>query len=90
MKKILISFIALLAVIMCSAQIQVASTGNVGIGDTLSSDKKIFISTIGEYEAGLYSYIKSSVQWGPAILAHADFQTDRQIAIRGYAGNSSP
>lgn len=90
MKKILISFIALLAVIMCSAQIQVASTGNVGIGDTLSSDKKVFINTIGEYEAGLYSYIKSSVQWGPAILAHADFQTDRQIAIRGYAGNSSP
>ena len=40
MKKIFSLLIVWLSVIMCFAQIQVASTGNVGVGDTLTTDKK--------------------------------------------------
>ncbi len=75
---------------MCFAQIQVASTGNVGVGDTLTTDKKLFVNSVGDYESGIYSYIKSSQNWGPAVYAVADFLKDRQIAIRGQACNSTP
>lgn len=90
MRKIFSLFIVWLTAIVCSAQIKVANTGNVGIGDTLTTDKKVFVSTIGAYEAGLYSYVKSFNSWGPAVTATAEFAIDRQIAIRGYAGNASP
>lgn len=90
MKK-LFSFLTIwLSAIVCFAQIQVASNGNVGIGDTLTTDKKVFVSTDGAYDAGIYSYIKSSQQWGFALHAQAEFSYDRQIAIRGYAGNATP
>ena len=90
MKKILSFSIVYFVTIVCPAQIQVASTGNVGIGDTLTTDKKVFVSTTGVYEAGIYSYIKSSHPWGFALLAKAEYSNDRQIAIRGYASNPSP
>ena len=90
MRKTFCLLIVWLSAMMCSAQIQVANTGNVGIGDTLTTDKKIFVHADGAYEAGIYSYIKSSEPWGPAILATAEYVDDRQIAIRGYAGNSNP
>ncbi len=75
---------------MSFAQIQVASTGNVGVGDTLTTDKKLFVNSVGDYESGIYSYIKSSQDWGPAILGVAEYLTDRQVAIRGYAANQEP
>lgn len=90
MKKLCNLFIFWLCAVLSFAQIQVVSTGNVGVGDTISADKKLFVYTIGNYDSGIHSYIKSSKQWGPAISAHAEFLNDRQIAIRGYAGNSSP
>lgn len=90
MKKIFSLLIVWLSVIMCFAQIQVASTGNVGVGDTLTTDKKLFVNSVGDYESGIYSYIKSSQNWGPAMYAVADFLKDRQIAIRGQACNSTP
>ena len=90
MKKLCNLFIFWLCAVLSFAQIQVASTGNVGIGDTLSADKKLFVYAIGNYDSGIRSYIKSSMAWGPAILAQAEFLKDRQIAIQGYAGNSSP
>lgn len=90
MKKILSFSIVCFVTIVCPAQIQVASTGNVGIGDTLTTDKKVFVSTTGVYEAGIYSYIKSSHPWGFALLAKAEYSDNRQIAIRGYASNPSP
>lgn len=90
MKK-LFSFLTIwLSAIMCFAQIQVSSTGNVGIGDTITTDKKLYVHTTGGYDAGIYSYIKSTNAWGPAVAAYAEFATDRQIAIRGYASNVSP
>lgn len=40
MRKIFSLFIVWLTAIVCSAQIKVANTGNVGIGDTLTTDKR--------------------------------------------------
>lgn len=90
MKKLFSLLIVWLSAIMCFAQIQVASTGNVGVGDTLTTDKKLFVNSVGDYEAGIYSYVKSSQPWGPAILAVAEYLEDRQVAIRGYAANPTP
>lgn len=90
MKKLFILSTIWLSAIMCFAQIQVASTGNVGVGDTLTTDTKLFVNSVGDYESGIYSHIKSSQQWGPAILGVAEFLNDRQVAIRGYAANSEP
>ena len=90
MKKLCNLFIFWLCAVLSFAQIQVVSTGNVGVGDTLSVDRKLFVTAEGDYDCGIYSYIKSSKPWGPAISARAEFLTDRQIAIYGYAGNSSP
>lgn len=90
MRTIFSLFVVWLTAIVCSAQIQVANTGNVGIGDTLTTDKKVYVHADGAYEAGIYSYIKSSEPWGPAILATAEYVDDRQIAIRGHASNPTP
>lgn len=90
MKKISILFFMWFSAIICSAQIQVSQNGCVGVGDTISNTNKLFVNTIGAYDAGLYSYIKSSQSWGYALLAQADFLCDRQIAIRGYASNPTP
>ena len=59
MKKIFSLFIVCFAAVVCSAQIQVASTGNVGIGDTLTTDTKLFVNTTGAYTTGIYSVIES-------------------------------
>lgn len=53
MKKSFSLFFVWLLAMMCSAQIQVASTGNVGIGDTLTTDVKLFVNTEGDYTAGI-------------------------------------
>lgn len=88
MRKTFLS-IACFITIMCSAQIQVASTGNVGIGDTLTTDVKLFVNTEGDYTAGIYSVIESTETWAPAVHAIAKYTWDRQIAIRGYAAEST-
>ena len=44
MKKLCNLFIFWLCAVLSFAQIQVASTGNVGVGDTLTTDKKIFVN----------------------------------------------
>lgn len=90
MKKLFILLAICFYNIICVAQIQVASTGNVCIGDSLTTDNKMLVSAIGEYTSGIYSYIKSSSSWGPAILGVAEFFSDRQVAIRGYAANPTP
>ena len=46
MRKIFSLFVVWLMAIVCSAQIQVANTGNVGIGDTLTTDMLIQASKI--------------------------------------------
>ena len=89
MKKSFSLFFVWLLAMMCSAQIQVASTGNVGIGDTLTTDVKLFVNTEGDYTAGIYSVIESTETWAPAVHAVAKYTWDRQIAIRGYAAEST-
>ena len=88
MRKTFLSIVCFIT-IMCSAQIQVASTGNVGIGDTLTTDVKLFVNTEGDYTAGIYSVIESTETWAPAVHAIAKYTWDRQIAIRGYAAEST-
>lgn len=90
MKKLCNLFIFWLCAVLSFAQIQVASTGHVCVGDTSVSDTKLFVNSVGDYEQGIYSYIKSSYPWGPAILGVAEYVTDRQVAIRGYASNQNP
>lgn len=89
MKKSFSLFFVWLLAMMCSAQIQVASTGNVGIGDTLTTDVKLFVNTEGDYTAGIYSVIESTETWAPAVHGIAKYTLDRQIAIRGYALEST-
>ncbi len=90
MKKLCNLFIFWLCAVLSFAQIQVASTGNVCVGDTSVSDTKLFVNSAGDYAQGIYSYIKSSYPWGPAIYAVAEYLNDRQVAIRGYAANQEP
>lgn len=89
MKKSFSLFFVLLLAMMCSAQIQVASTGNGGIGDTLTTDVKLFVNSEGDYTAGIYSVIESTETWAPAVHGVAKYTFDRQIAIRGYAAEST-
>lgn len=89
MKKSFSLFFVWLLAMMCSAQIQVASTGNVGIGDTLTTDVKLFVNTEGDHTAGIYSVIESTETWAPAVHGVAKYTFDRQIAIRGYALEST-
>lgn len=89
MKKSISLFFVWLLAMMCSAQIQVASTGNVGIGDTLTTDVKLFVNSEGDYTAGIYSVIESTETWAPAVHGVAKYTFDRQIAIRGYAAEST-
>ena len=67
MRKIFSLFIVCLAAVVCSAQIQVASTGNVGIGDTLTTDTKLFVNTTGAYTTGINSVIESTEMNATAI-----------------------
>ena len=85
MKKILGLFIMCFAAVVCSAQIQVASTGNVTIGDTLSANNKLFVNAIGSYENGIYSLAKSTITNCVAISGEVAGSVGNQIAIFGRA-----
>lgn len=73
------------AAVVCSAQIQVASTGNVTIGDTLSANNKLFVNAIGSYENGIYSLAKSTITNCVAISGEVAGSVGNQIAIFGRA-----
>lgn len=85
MKKILSLFIVGFAAVVCSAQIQVASTGNVSIGDTLSSDVKLFVNTSDAHGKGIYSLIESTRPDAIAVFGEAYGAIDTQIAVMGRA-----
>ena len=85
MKKILGLFIMCFAAVVCSAQIQVASTGNVTIGDTLSANNKLFVNAIGSYENGIYSLARSTITNCVAISGEVAGSVGNQIAIFGRA-----
>ena len=85
MKKILGLFIMCFAAVVCSAQIQVASTGNVTIGDTLSANNKLFVNAIGSYENGIYSLAQSTITNSVAISGEVAGSVGNQIAIFGRA-----
>lgn len=90
MKKISSILIMCIYTIVCSAQIQVASTGNVGIGDTLTTDTKLFVNTTGAYTTGIYSVIESTEMNAAAICGVTNGARDTQIAIYGRATNVMP
>lgn len=85
MKKILGLFIVCFATMVCSAQIQVASTGNVGIGDTLSTNNKLFVKAAGSYGNGIYSLIESNRLNTVAVFGEVEGSASNQIAIFGRA-----
>ena len=87
MKKILSLFIVCFAAVVCSAQIQVASTGNVSIGDTLSSDVKLFVNTSGARGTGIYSLIESARPDAIAVFGEVNGAIDTQIAVMGRASS---
>lgn len=85
MKKISSILIMCIYTIVCSAQIQVASTGNVSIGDTLSSDVKLFVNTSDAHGKGIYSLIESTRPDAIAVFGEAYGAIDTQIAVMGRA-----
>lgn len=86
MKKIFSLFIVCFATIVCSAQIQVASTGNVTIGDTLSTtNNKLFVKAAGSYGNGIYSLIESNRPNTVAVFGEVEGSASNQIAIFGRA-----
>ena len=85
MKKSFSFLIIWLSAIICSAQIQVASTGNVSIGDTLSSDVKFFVNTSDAHGKGIYSLIESTRPDAIAVFGEAYGAIDTQIAVMGRA-----
>lgn len=85
MKKIFSLFIVCFATVVCSAQIQVASTGNVSIGDTLSSNVKLFVNTSDAHGTGIYSLIESTRPDAIAVFGEAYGAIDTQIAVMGRA-----
>lgn len=85
MKKILGLFIVCFATMVCSAQIQVASTGNVTIGDTLSTNNKLFVKAAGSNGNGIYSLIESNRPNTVAVFGEVEGSASNQIAILGRA-----
>ncbi len=85
MKKIFSLFIVCFATMVCSAQIQVASTGNVTIGDTLSTNNELFVKAAGSYGNGIYSLIESNRPNTVAVFGEVEGSASNQIAIFGRA-----
>lgn len=85
MKKLFSLFIVCFATMVCFAQIQVASTGNVGIGDTLSTNNKLFVKAAGFYGNGIYSLIESNRPNTVAVFGEVEGSASNQIAIFGRA-----
>ena len=85
MKKSFSFLIIWLSAIICSAQIRVDSTGNVAIGDTLSSDVKLFVNTSDAHGKGIYSLIESTRPDAIAVFGEAYGAIDTQIAVMGRA-----
>jgi hypothetical protein len=87
MKKISSILIMCIYTIICSAQIQIAETGNVAIGDTLSSDIKLFVNTPDSHGTGIYSLVESRKMNTIAISGEAHGAIDTQIAVMGRSTN---
>lgn len=89
MKKVLSLSILWLFAMISSAQIQVASTGVIGIGDTVINNRKLFVQATGICDYGIYSLINSSAATATAIYGVVNNATTKQIAIHGNAYGSS-
>ena len=87
MKKSFSFLIIWLSAIICSAQIRVDSTGNVAIGDTLSSNVKFFVNTSGARGTGIYSLIESTRPEVIAVFGEVNGAIDTQIAVMGRASS---
>ena len=87
MKKLFSLFIVCFAVIVGSAQIQVASTGNVAIGDTLTGNVKFFVRSNTSHETGIYSLIESIGVNAIAISGEANSAANMRAGVMGKATN---
>ena len=93
MRKIFSLFIVWLAAIVCSAQIQVFSTGKVGIGGIPTVNEKMFVYATDTCEIGISALVEN-VQtqqiavYGNAASAKA-WGTGRSYGVCGLAGNRS-
>lgn len=91
MKKIFNISVLFLLSIICTAQIQVFETGNVAIGDTTLTTKKLSVKATGSCDYGICSSIHSSTSTATAIYGVVNTTSTKQIAIHGnaYGGTSS-
>lgn len=93
MKKILSLFIVCFTAIVCSAQVQVTSAGNVGVGDTIAIDKKLFVKSGNSCLIGVYSLVENTLDQQIAVYGNAAsakaWGTGRSYGIYGLAGNRS-
>lgn len=91
MKKNFNIFVLFLLSITCTAQIQVFETGNVAIGDTTLTTKKLSVKATGSCDYGIYSSIHSSTSTATAIYGVVNTTSTKQIAIHGtaYGGSTS-
>ncbi len=91
MKKISSILIMCIYTIVCSAQIQVASTGNVGIGDTLTTSEKLSVHVNEVCTTGISSKIENDEGTQIAIYGYAKSgevkNTGRSYGVMAIAGN---
>lgn len=93
MRKIFSLFIVWLIAIVCSAQIQVFSTGKVGIGGIPTVNEKMFVYATDTCEIGISVLVENAqtqqiAVYGNAASAKA-WGTGRSYGIYGLAGNRS-
>lgn len=93
MQKSFLLFVLWLLAIVCSAQIQVTSSGNVGIGNSIELDKKLYVTSTGFCQTGVYSTIETTTNKQIALYGHAAGSlaqnTGRAYGVYGIAGNRS-
>lgn len=93
MKKILSFSIVCFVTIVCSAQIQVVSSGNVAIGDIAVIDKQLFINAGNTCNVGVYSLIQNQLNQQIAVYGNAAHSTvsntGYSYGLYGRAGNRS-
>ena len=93
MQKSFLLFVLWLLAIVCSAQIQVTSSGNVGIGNSIALDKKLFVKSGDSCLIGVYSSVENTLNQQIALYGHAVGSkmqnTGRSYGLYGLAGNRS-
>lgn len=91
MKKSFSFLIIWLSAIICSAQIRVASTGNVAIGDTLNGDVKLFVYSSNSHNTGIYSLIESTSTRVNAVATYGEAigASNMQVGVMGRSTNYS-